>query len=155
MVNKLKTLFPGKDHCFDIGSTTASENKRTFRLICEESQCLTIVRIKLDKCLINDPNSKKCDWLFIIPDSKGIIFVECKGNDVLEAIRQIRVTYNLIKPVVRLSSKRFAFVIPSKVAPVITTSIQREVKKLLRDYGITLLVKNRKCEFRLLDYKII
>ncbi len=155
MVNKLKTLFPGKDHCFDLGSTTASENKRTFRLICEESQRSTIVRIKLDKCLINNPNSKKCDWLFIIPDSKGIIFVECKGNDVLEAIRQIRITHNLMKPVVRLSSKRFAFVIPTKVAPVINTSIQREEKKFKRDYGITLIIKNRKCEFQLPNYNII
>lgn len=152
MLEELKTLFPGKENCLLEGVITARENNKCFRIICDDSLRANIVKVQVDGCLISDQNVKKCDWLFVIEDSKGLIFVECKGNNVLHAISQIRNTLKLTKPIIELSLKRLAVVIPSKVAPALNTTIQTEMKKLKHEYGITLFIKNRECKISLPNF---
>jgi len=154
MVKKLKTLFPDKKLCFTTGVTSATENQRTFQIICDACIRKTVVRVRIDACLITDSSVKKCDWLFIIPETKGLVFVECKGNDVLVAIEQLRSTQDLMPTIVNSSVHRLALIIPTKVAPQINSTIQKEMKRFQRDYRISLHVKNRVCRLRLPEYEI-
>jgi len=56
--------------------------------------------------------------------------------------------------VVDLSSERYAFVIPTNVAPAIQSEIMREMKKIRREFRIELRVKVRTCSFNLTNKKV-
>ncbi len=104
--------------------------------------------------MITEQKIKKCDWMFLIPEGKILILVECKGNDVISAIEQIHSTLRILEQVVNLSSERYAFVIPTKVVPAIQSNIQREMKKFRNDFGVKLIVKNGWCSFNLANRKV-
>ncbi|HOG26917.1 MAG TPA: hypothetical protein PLI24_04020 [Candidatus Cloacimonas sp.] len=154
MVEKLKELYPEKSKCWKPGVTNAQENNRTFNIICDKNIKKTIVKVWIDGCLIPDQDKKKCDYMFIIPEGKVLILVECKGNDVKKAIEQIRSTIQILKPLVDLSSQKYAFIVPTMVAPAIQSNIQIVMKKFMREYGIELIVKSHHCDFNLANKKV-
>ena len=136
MEHKLLELYPEKDKCLEKRKTSAEGKNKTFNILCDSQIKETIVKVRIDGCLITDQNIKKCDWMFLIPESKVLILVECKGNNVMKAIEQIRSTLRILRQVVDLSSERYAFVIPTNVAPAIQSEIMREMKKLGESLGL-------------------
>ncbi|HPK60275.1 MAG TPA: hypothetical protein PK592_05195 [Candidatus Cloacimonas sp.] len=154
MVEKLKELYPEKIMCWEPGKTSAKEKNACFTIECDKNIKETIVKVWIDGCLIPDQDKKKCDYMFIIPEGKVLIMVECKGNDVKKAIEQIRSTIQILKPLVDLSSQKYAFIVPTMVAPAIQSNIQIVMKKFMREYGIELIVKSHHCDFNLANKKV-
>ncbi len=65
------------------------KEKREYRLLNPNKE--KICKIKIDNGLIQDNSIKKCDFLFLLCDESAI-FVELKGSNMLQAIRQINST---------------------------------------------------------------
>ena len=88
--NKIKTLLASHAtvDCFS-HSTVAREKNKEFRIETQYAVC----KVKNDGCLSIDNNEKKCDFIFYCEESKHLFLVELKGEDVVEAVQQIRASY--------------------------------------------------------------
>jgi hypothetical protein len=142
MIDKIKKHFSNKDKCFKDNVTVAVEKKRRFEIVRKNNVSELICRIRIDGCLLTDNNIKKCDWLFVLEKSKVMIFVECKGENVLDAIEQLKSTICKFKPIITNSKGNYAYVIPSNVAPAFTSKISIAKQRFKKDYNCTLRIKN-------------
>lgn len=74
-----------------------TENKSSFCIDSKEKK--KIEKIKIDKCLNNSSEHRKCDYLFIYnsgnKQSNIYIFVELKGEDIAHAVTQIENSINI------------------------------------------------------------
>lgn len=51
----------------------------------------------VDNCLLRaKKRDEKCDYLFVVKEIKEIYFIECKGSDVLKAVKQIDSSLDLL-----------------------------------------------------------
>ncbi|HMS42864.1 MAG TPA: hypothetical protein PKE69_21725 [Pyrinomonadaceae bacterium] len=104
-----------------------------------------IRKIEVDGCAITD--GIRCDWL-VINDEDYEHFVELKGNDVVYACEQLRVSITQLSTSPTQDAKH-SFVIPSRVIPAINTKIQNLKAIFKKRFNCTLIVKNQQCSFEL------
>ena len=100
--------------------------------------------VKVDGCALKD--GIKCDDMLCSADEREERYIELKGQDVKHAIEQICAT------IVRLGeydSKRYAYVVCSKVSPQLTTYIQKAKIKFKRQYKSVLEVRSSPVEIKL------
>jgi len=93
-------------------------------------------RVQVDGCAIVD--GVKCDNMLCSYDEHEEYFVELKGSDIAHAIDQLRTT------IIRLGEfdeNRHAYVVCTKVAPQLTTLIQKAKIEFRRKFKSELLVK--------------
>jgi hypothetical protein len=73
-------------------------------IVCEENRAKitfrnanrkTVEKIRIDGCVINDNNLKKCDYLLLCAEIKKAVFVELKGNKVMIAIELKTIGFNI------------------------------------------------------------
>lgn len=114
-----------------------NENKSSFCIVNNEN--VIVERILVDGCLINS-DKERCDWLFVLPSSNRVLYVELKGSDVLKAASQIESTmsatskkYNAFKKECYIATTR----VPKYGSPV-----QKLKIKFKNDYNAMLQVKN-------------
>lgn len=83
-------------------------------------------------------NQLKCDFGLYLEDNRFFL-IECKGEDVGKACKQVASTLNLIKNDQRFKNFKFDFwgrIIPSKVKNVPNVNTQKSIlKKILGDDG--------------------
>ncbi len=100
------------------------------------SMRLLYKRVQVDGCAIVD--GVKCDNMLCSYDEHEEYFVELKGSDIAHAIDQLRTT------IIRLGEfdeNRHAYVVCTKVAPQLTTLIQKAKIEFRRKFKSELLVK--------------
>ena len=107
-----------------------SEKGRKFTII--NTQRETIVKIRVDGCLINDER-KRCDFLFEIgSECYCAIYVELKGSNVGRAFEQLTSTLDCICH--RHSNHKIICHIVSSRSPRLGTEIQNMKLSMARKY---------------------
>lgn len=101
-------------------------------------------RIQVDGCALHE--GEKCDNMLCSADEREERYVELKGSDIPHAIDQLRAT---IIQLGEYDENRHAYVVCTKVAPQITTAIQRAKVEFLKRFKSELLVKETPLDIRL------
>ena len=65
----------------------AIENGKKYTL--NNKSDTVIQKVKVDKCLAQNANEKRCDFLMEINEFKRVFFIELKGGDLNSAVKQI------------------------------------------------------------------
>lgn len=56
-----------------------------------------IKKVKVDKCVLKEAVTKKCDYLMSIDSIKRVIFIELKGGDLSHAVKQLYSAIDVFK----------------------------------------------------------
>jgi hypothetical protein len=107
----------------------AEENGRKYLLDNGRDRYL-IRKVKLDGCVAVPVGNKQCDFLFSVDaqQSNRVFFVELKGGDVLQALKQINDTIDFMR--LEFAGYRIdARIVSSKGVPYAES---RHYKRLLR-----------------------
>ena len=105
----------------------AGGSKTEYRLINEDRKPFD--KYVVDNCLLKlKEREEKCDYLIRIIDMKQAFFVECKGSDLLKAIRQLDSTIGI------LGKELAGFVFKGRIIPtkVYTPDLRTSEHKKLR-----------------------
>jgi hypothetical protein len=73
----------------------AYENGKKYQL--NNVSGTTIRKVKSDKCLVQNKDEKRCDFLMDSDDLKRVFFIELKGSDLNKAVNQIFSTILYLK----------------------------------------------------------
>ena len=73
----------------------AYENGKKYQL--NNLSEITIRKIKIDKCLLQNVGEKRCDFLMDTEDMKRVFFIELKGGNLNKAVNQIYSTILYLK----------------------------------------------------------
>ncbi|NOT93616.1 hypothetical protein [Ferruginibacter sp.] len=73
----------------------AYENGKTYTL--NNNSNVSVRKVKIDKCLAQNVNEKRCDFLFDTDELQRVFFVELKGGDLNKAVNQIYSTILYLK----------------------------------------------------------
>ncbi|MFJ4137885.1 hypothetical protein [Pseudomonas fragi] len=123
-------------HCIE--STTNSivkfEEKRSILHINNKSK-RELLRHKVDGCLITV--GRKCDWLLVDEVSKTEVFIELKGADVDEAVKQLCLSVDALS---KKPNKKYGYVVCTR-CPISSPAIQRMQKIVLKSHSLTLRIK--------------
>jgi hypothetical protein len=125
-------------HC--IVETTNSIEKfeeRRSVLNIKNSARREMLRVKVDGCLIVE--GKKCDWLLIDKETNTEIFIELKGADVGEGIKQICASAAALS---KKPKNKFGYIVCTR-SPISSPAIQKLQKEILKSHALTLRVKTR------------
>jgi hypothetical protein len=93
-----------------------------------------VCRVQVDKCLITSLATQKCDFLFKACGPDRYFLVELKGSKIMDAVRQIVRTYDIVSPKIKKSPRQYKGVIVSSSVPVATQQGFRRLQdKYLRE----------------------
>lgn len=124
------------------------ESKSDKKIVLQEKQSKitflnpkqdTILKIKVDGCVIKDNKTLRCDYA-IIPCDEIEIYVELKGNDIVHAVKQIESTIHLLSDNQK-KIKKLCFVVSTRV-PKQTTSIQKIQSQFKVKFNASFRIKN-------------
>ncbi|WP_163023851.1 hypothetical protein [Pseudomonas viridiflava] len=94
-----------------------------------------LLRTKVDGCLIVE--GKRCDWMIVDRETGTEVFIELKGCDVLEGVKQLGVSVNALS---KRAAKKYGYVICTR-SPISSPVVQRLQKELLKTHSLHLRVK--------------
>jgi hypothetical protein len=95
----------------------------------------------VDDCLLRiRRREEKCDYLFTIDDLNSAYFIECKGSDVLKAVRQIQSSINIMEADLTGYILKGRIVSTKVYSPDLRTQAYTKLRERLRG---DLVVKNR------------
>lgn len=130
--------YPDCTDCSNGKKITVQENKRKY--ILNNSSGKQVCRIKIDGCVIDEQNQRKCDYLIIasktedldkdnnIDYRENLFFVELKGKDLIGDVEQLTQTIEYFKP--QIIGKIFARIVLSRVPNPRSIETDARVKKL-------------------------
>jgi len=98
-----------------------------------------ILIIKVDGCVISDNETLRCDYA-LIPSDAVEIYVELKGSDIEQAVKQIESTINLLSENPQ-KIKKLCFVVSTRV-PKQTTSIQQRQSHFKKKFNASFRIQN-------------
>ena len=114
------------------------EKRSSFQL--RNPQRLSIKKIQVDGCLIDD-DRERCDWLLVVGnDNTRALYIELKGSDIDKAIKQLTATLIYTKSDF-VEAKRECFVVSTRV-PKYGPSVHKRALVFYKQNGATLAVKN-------------
>ncbi|MEE4626650.1 hypothetical protein V2L00_23385 [Pseudomonas alliivorans] len=124
------------DHC-SVSTSNSIEKfeERRSVLNVRNATRRRLVRVKVDGCMV--VAGKRCDWLLIDEESGTEIFIELKGADVGEGVKQICASADALS---KKPSKRFGYIVCTR-SPLSSPEIQRLQKQLLKTHLLSLRVK--------------
>ena len=102
------------------------KQKRSYRI--ENTLRKEVCKVALDGCYIDDSESKRCDFLFVVCANQDCYFVELKGKHLLEAVQQIEATITHFPA--QLDGRIFARIVVSKVSHPQALETDARVTKL-------------------------
>ncbi|MEG4211109.1 hypothetical protein [Microcoleus sp. S13_B4] len=105
-----------------------------------------ILKIKVDGCVISDNETLRCDYA-LIPSDAVEIYVELKGSDIAQAVKQIESTIKLLSENPQ-KIKKLCFVVSTRV-PKQTTSIQQLQSQFKKNFNASFRIKNIQDEYDL------
>lgn len=141
---------------------SAEENGRKYTMVVTAEDALQKVdKIKIDGFLIPRQTSKKCDYLFLYKDkgNERLCFVELKGKNIEEAVKQIDQTVGLFKKERYLNEnkKAKAFIVSSRYPAHDATfrKLKSRLETKYMSYGLTLRQKNKLIRYDPVQDKIL
>ncbi len=142
---KMQNVFGDKyQKCFS-NKTSAKENNRTF--VIKNPNKENFCRINVDGCLIDNVKQKKCDFVFLRCKTDEYYFVELKGSDTEQAVKQLENTIDYFKQKNTLSKQQIsAFIVSSRVPSNSNQRFNTLKQKFRRDYGIRIKISTKKFE---------
>jgi hypothetical protein len=119
-------------HCCECNrgkTVTVEENKRKF--ILDNATAQQVCRIRIDGCVV-DSQTKKCDFLVLVCESKEAYFVELKGKDFISAVEQLTMTIQSFQRGWEVFPKQgvYARAVLSQSPPARAIETDGKVKKL-------------------------
>lgn len=114
------------------------------RILFQNSDRRLYYRIQVDGCALRD--GAKCDNMLCSADGQEERYVELKGSDVPHAIEQLRST---ILKLGENDGNRHSYVVCTKVAPLITTLLQKAKVEFQKRFKSELSVKETPVEIKL------
>ncbi len=112
----------------------AEENGKKYRL--DNNSGVTIKKVKVDKCLPQKVNEKRCDFLIEAEELRRVFFIELKGADLNKAVNQIHSSILYLKNEFK-NYKIDARIVGSKDVPdiKITANYRKLAKEILPTKG--------------------
>ncbi len=112
----------------------AEENGKKYQLFNKSG--ITIKKVKVDKCLQQKANEKRCDFLMEAKKLKRVFFIELKGGDLNKAVNQIYSSIVYLKNEFK-NYKIDARIVGSKDVPdiKITANYKKLAKEILPKNG--------------------
>ncbi len=107
-------------------------------VIFRNPQLLQIEQIKVDGCVFDDGDGKKCDWLINISYTQKSILVELKGRNVEDAIPQLR---EATKQLSYLLKKQVVWIVCHTEDPRYESTKQNLELKVRRAEGVRLIIE--------------
>jgi hypothetical protein len=98
-----------------------------------------ILIIKVDGCVISDNETLRCDYA-LIPSDAVEIYVELKGSDIAQAVKQIESTIKLLSENPQ-KIKKLCFVVSTRV-PKQATNIQQIQSQFNNKFNASFRIKN-------------
>lgn len=92
-------------------------------------------RVQIDGCAIVD--GRRCDWLLVDGVTGTEIFIELKGADVGEGIKQLCSSVQVLSEKPR---RKYGYIICTR-SPISSPAIQKLQKSLLKSHSMTLRIK--------------
>jgi len=126
-------LDPNNQHsnCFS-NSTAANENGKRFSII--KPAAVSVCKVKVDGCLINDQQRRKCDYFFEVGTTpKQHFLVELKGMDLETAITQLEATYEQLSTKIGPNPEHYSAIIVSSAVPAKANANFRAAQVRLRE----------------------
>ena len=105
-----------------------------------------ILIIKVDGCVISGNETLRCDYA-LIPSDAVEIYVELKGSDIAQAVKQIESTIKLLSENPQ-KIKKLCFVVSTRV-PKQATSIQQLQSQFKKKFNASFRIKNIQDEYDL------
>ncbi|WP_135187547.1 hypothetical protein [Pseudomonas amygdali] len=93
------------------------------------------MRTKVDGCLVIE--GKRCDWMIVDKETNIEVFIELKGSDVLEGVKQLSISANALSKRV---GKKYGYLICTR-SPISSPAIQKLQKEILKTHSLHLRVK--------------
>lgn len=123
-------------HCVVVSTNTIEkfEEKRSVLNIKNASR-RELLRMKVDGCLI--VNGRKCDWLLVDKKTNTEVYIELKGADVGEGVKQLT---SSVEALTKNPKKKYGYVVCTR-CPISSPAIQKLQKALLKSHSLTLRVK--------------
>lgn len=120
-------------------SKVAAENGKRFEIVSNEE----FTKIRIDGCLINDPNAEKCDYGMFRHLNSDFYFIELKGKAIQKAFDQIVTTIDYFNKNLVLipKEKRIGIIISSKVPG--GTDVNNLKQQFAKKYGKVLEIKSK------------
>lgn len=114
------------------------------KYILKNPKTKELCRIKIDDGYLQSDNQKKCDFLVLNCESNAAYFVELKGSNLIQAVKQIKRTIDILisnSPAKSINAR----IILSKVSvPRFENNPDYlKLKKLLKKYNGTLVQRTR------------
>lgn len=131
--NELRDCLGGEENCYS-NSNVASENGKQFRI--EKPNNISLCKVQVDGCLINDNTVLKCDYLFKICETNQVFLVELKGTDVIHAINQITSTYDQLHGDLNQPASNYkGFIISSSIPRAAEQNFRKQQERVLKQKG--------------------
>jgi hypothetical protein len=105
-----------------------------------------VIVMRVDGCVIDDPETLRCDYA-LIPCDDVEIYVELKGSDIPHAVKQLESTIQKISDSPR-KTRKLCFVVSTRV-PKQTTTIQKLQGHFKTKFNASFRVKNIQDEYDL------
>lgn len=104
----------GEGSCYS-NESAAHENGKKFVLnnISKKSIC----KIRVDDCLIKDKQIRKCDFFFSVNEDRKFYLVELKGQSIIDAVEQIKSTFNIVNSKLKEDAKNYTGIVVSSAGP--------------------------------------
>ena len=139
----MKSLPECEEHRSDT-KIVLQENKSKITFLNPNKDKILI--IKVDGCVISDNETLRCDYA-LIPSDAVEIYVELKGSDIAQAVKQIESTINLLSANPQ-KIKKLCFVVSTRV-PKLGPSIQQRKSQFKNKFNASLRIKNIQDEYDL------
>ena len=110
------------------------EEKRSMIHILNKNKRV-LLKHQVDGCLIT--SGKRCDWLLVDQKSETEIYIELKGVEVGEAVKQLCLS---VEALTKKPKKRYGYVVCTR-CPISSPAIQRLQKSALKTHALTLRIK--------------
>ncbi|RAJ06575.1 hypothetical protein LX64_01702 [Chitinophaga skermanii] len=96
-------------------------------------------KVHVDGCAISD-NGVKCDYLHLVEDKNLEIYIELKGQDLRQAMKQIERTISILGSK-KQQQKLKSYIICSR-SPLASTEIQQYDRTFRKHYNCQLIIKS-------------
>ncbi len=132
----MKSLPECEEHRSDT-KIVLQENKSKITFLNPNQDKILI--IKVDGCVISDNETLRCDYA-LSPSDAVEIYVELKGSDIAQAVKQIESTIKLLSENPQ-KIKKLCFVVSTRV-PKQATNIQQIQSQFKNKFNASFRIKN-------------
>lgn len=123
-----------------MSSCVCEENGKKFRL--EYPDNWKCERVRIDGKILNEQYIRKCDYAFLLSDQnnkkKWLFYVELKGVDLKEAIKQLESTVKTLRDQYKDYVNNEAHAVCCRIIPHMTSSAQNSALRFKKQYDFTL-----------------